>query len=267
MDAPALESIWMTRPIITLLTDFGSSDYYVSALKGTLLRLAPEARLVDVTHEATPGDVDEGAFLLGASHHHFPTGTVHLAVIDPGVGGHRRILAARTESAFFVAPDNGLLTYVLDSSEVRSVEASDLFLDAPGETFHGRDRFAPVAAYLAQGRPFADLGRLAGSPLQLDYAPPRRGDGYLEGRIVHIDRFGNLVTDIPSRWFPAGAEFDCRLGELRIRRWATHYAELAPGEAALIPGSLGTLEVSLNRERAADKSGIQRRKPIRIIFR
>ncbi|MCP4201343.1 MAG: SAM-dependent chlorinase/fluorinase [bacterium] len=257
------------QPVITLLTDFGTEDYYVGALKGTLLRLAPQALLIDITHQVSPGDIEEGAFLLGASHRHFPPGTIHLAVIDPGVGGHRRILAARGENAHFVAPDNGLLSYLLDGAEVRQVEAAEVFIDAPGETFHGRDRFAPVAAYLARGEPFEALGSPMKNPLQLDHEPPKRREGSLEGRIVHIDRFGNLVTDIPSRWFPDDRvpEFECRLPGLEIRRWATHYAELAPGEAALIPGSLGTLEVSLNQESAAAKSGITRKQTLRISFR
>lgn len=256
-------------PIITLLTDFGTRDYYVGALKGTLLRLAPSARLVDVSHDVAPGDVDEGAFLLGATHRHFPAQTVHLAVVDPGVGGHRRILAARTAAALFVAPDNGLLSYLLDDAEVRSVERRELFLDAPGETFHGRDRFAPMAAYLARREPFEGLGPIAEAPLRLDYEPPSRGDHRLEGRIVHIDRFGNLVSDIPTSWFPAGGKqlFECLLPGLEIRRWATHYAELAPGEAALIPGSLGTLEISLNLGSAAERTGVARGQALCIDFR
>ncbi len=241
----------------------------MGALKGTLLRLAPQALLIDITHQVAPGDVEEGAFLLGASHRHFPPGTTHLAVIDPGVGGHRRILAARTKNAQFVAPDNGLLSYLLDEAEVRQVQSAELFIDAPGETFHGRDRFAPVAAYLARGESFGSLGPAIESPLQLDHEPPRRGKDFLEGRIVHVDRFGNLVTDIPSRWFPddRATEFECLLPGLAIRRWASHYAELAPGEAALIPGSLGTLEISLNQESAAAKSGIGRDQTLRIDFR
>src|SRR5689334_12631374 len=148
-------------PILTLLTDFGTADYYVAAVKGTVLRLAPGTTLVDVSHQVPPGDVETAAFLLAAAAPAFPQGTVHLAVVDPGVGSDRRILVVRTASAFFVAPDNGLLTPVLGGAvAVRAVERSDLFLPSPGQTFHGRDRFAPVAAWLLRGGDDCDVAEL-----------------------------------------------------------------------------------------------------------
>ncbi len=257
----------MSSGVVSLLTDFGTTDYYVGALKGTLLRLAPDSRIVDVSHEVDPGDVEEGAFLLGASHRHFPRGTVHLAVVDPGVGGHRRILACSTGTDFFVAPDNGLLSYVLDGAEVRSVEAQELFLDAPGETFHGRDRFAPVAAYLARGESFTKLGPVAENPLRLAIGPPQRDGNGLSGTVVHVDRFGNLISDIPSRWLTDDRRFVCRIGALEVTRMVSHYAALEPDEVALLPGSLGTLEVSMNRRSLADSLTLGRREPIRIDFR
>src|SRR3954471_22688326 len=144
--------------LLTLLTDFGTADYYVAAVKGTILRLAPGTALVDVGHEVPPGDVEAAAFLLGAAAPSFPDGTVHLAVVDPGVGSDRRILAVRSPAALFVAPDNGLLTPVLEAAvAVHSVERGDLFLSGPGQTFHGRDRFAPVAAWLVRGEGVARL--------------------------------------------------------------------------------------------------------------
>src|SRR4051812_13619730 len=141
--------------LLTLLTDFGTADYYVAAVKGTVLRLAPGTTLVDISHQVPPGDVEAAAFLLAAAAPSFPDGSVHLAVVDPGVGSGRRILAARTASGLFLAPDNGLLGPLLEDAdaarELRAVERSDLFLTAPGATFHGRDRFAPVAAWLLRG--------------------------------------------------------------------------------------------------------------------
>ncbi len=230
--------------VLTLLTDFGTADYYVAAVKGVVLRLAPGTVIVDIGHEVPPGDVAAGAFLLAASVPWFPAGTVHLAVVDPGVGSGRRILAARLPGGFLVAPDNGLLTPLLGpEAAVRAVERSDLFLPGPGATFHGRDRFAPVAAWLLRGEPFAALGPEVSDAVRLPGEPPRRDAGLLAGRVLHVDRFGNLVTDIPSDWLPPGpcrAEVD---GHATGRR-AGHYAELPPGEAAVLPGSLGTLELA-----------------------
>jgi S-adenosylmethionine hydrolase len=233
-------------PILTLLTDFGTGDYYVAAVKGTVLRLAPGATLVDVSHQVPPGDVETASFLLAAAAPSFPAGTVHLAVVDPGVGSGRRILAVRTAEALFLAPDNGLLTPFLDGAEVRSVENSDLFLPSPGQTFHGRDRFAPVAARLLreEGR-LEELGPEVTDPVRLSAPAPVRLPGRISGRVVHVDRYGNLVTDLPAAWLPDGpcrAEVDGHAASRRV----THYAEIPPGEAAMLPGSLGTVELSLN---------------------
>ena len=239
--------------LLTLLTDFGTADYYVAAVKGVVLRLAPGAVIVDVGHEVAAGDVEGGAFLWRAAVRWFPEGAVHLGVVDPGVGSGRRILAARGAGGYFVAPDNGLLAPFLDEPgfEVRVVEREDLFLGGPGATFHGRDRFAPVAAWLLRGEAFEELGPVVGDPVRLAEAPPRREGGRLTGRVIHVDRFGNLVTDIPSDWLPPGP---CRaaVGGHATARRATHYAEVPVGEAALLPGSLGTLELAVNGGRLAD---------------
>ncbi|HEY0511276.1 MAG TPA: SAM-dependent chlorinase/fluorinase [Thermoanaerobaculia bacterium] len=249
--------------LLSLLTDFGTGDYYVAAVKGTVLRLAPGTALVDVSHQVPPGDVETAAFLLAAAVPSFPAGTVHLAVVDPGVGSGRRILAVRTPAALFVAPDNGLLGAFLDGldgAEVRSVERSDLFLAGPGQTFHGRDRFAPVAAWLLRGGRMDELGPEIGDPVRLPAAPPRRAPGRISGRVIHIDRYGNLVTDIPAGWLPAGP---CRAevggsAACATSRRVTHYAEIPAGEAAMLAGSLGTLELSLNGEDLARRWSVAR---------
>lgn len=252
--------------ILTLLTDFGTEDYYVAAVKGTVLRLAPGTDLVDVSHQVPPGDVETAAFLLAAAAPAFPAGTVHLAVVDPGVGSGRRILAARTREAWFVAPDNGLLTPVLSAAvSVRSVERHDLFLPGPGHTFHGRDRFAPVAAWLLRGEPETELGPEIGDPKRLPSPPPRREPGRLAGRVIHVDRYGNLVTDIPAGWLPPGpcrAEVDGRAATRRV----SHYAEIPAGEAALLPGSLGTVELSLNGDDLARRWQIGRGAAVEILW-
>lgn len=252
-------------PILTLLTDFGLTDYYVAAVKGTVLRLAPGTALVDISHDVAAGDVETAGFLLAAAFPSFPVGTVHLAVVDPGVGSERRILAARTSTGWLLAPDNGLLTPLLDRAvEVRSVEKGDVFLTSPGQTFHGRDRFAPVAAWLLRGEAFEDLGPVIEDPVRLPIEPPRREPDRLVGRIAHVDRYGNLVTDIPSAWIPEGP---CRaeVGGQTTSHRVTCYAEIPAGEAALLAGSLGTIELSLNGESLARQWNVARGMTVRIV--
>ena len=249
--------------VLTLLTDFGTRDYYVAAVKGTVLRLAPGTQIVDLSHEVAPGDVAGASFLLAAAAPAFPAGTLHLAVVDPGVGGERHIVAVETPGGRFLAPDNGLLTPWLDRATARRVERPDLYLPAPGSTFHGRDRFAPAAAFLLSGGQAGDLGPVLERPVRLVAAPPRREPRRLSGRVVHVDRFGNLVTDIPSAWLPEGA-IEARVGRRTVRRRASHYACLAPGEAALLPGSLGTLELAANGDDLARRWGVGRGAPVEI---
>jgi S-adenosylmethionine hydrolase len=244
-------------PLLTLLTDFGLEDYYVAAVKGTVLRLAPGSQLVDVSHKVPPGDVETAAFLLAAALPSFPAGTIHMAVVDPGVGTNRRILAACTAGgsahppSWIVAPDNGLLTFLLPSlASVRAVERSDLFLAAPGQTFHGRDRFAPVAAWLLRGEGGEELGPEIADAVRLTVEAPRREPGGIRGRVAHVDRYGNLVTDIPWSWLPVAPPPVVEVGSAPASHWSdrsvTYYAEIPPGETAFLPGSLGTVELSMN---------------------
>ncbi|HSS75885.1 MAG TPA: SAM-dependent chlorinase/fluorinase [Thermoanaerobaculia bacterium] len=261
----------MPTGLLTLLTDFGTADYYVAAVKGTILRLAPGTAIVDISHEVPPGDVETAAFLLGAAAPSFPEGTVHLAVVDPGVGSSRRMLAVRTPAARFVAPDNGLLTPVLGGAvAVHSVERSDLFLAGPGQTFHGRDRFAPVAAWLLNGGGEAELGPEIGDPVRLPAPSPQRQPGRISGRVVHVDRYGNLVTDIPASWLPPGpcqAEVNGgKAGGRVASKRVGHYAEIPAGEAALLTGSLGTVELSLNGDDLARRWGVARGAAVTIVW-
>ena len=254
-------------PILTLLTDFGTGDYYVAAVKGTVLRLAPGTTLVDVSHLVPSGDVETGAFLLAAAAPSFPEGTVHLAVVDPGVGSTRRIMAVRTPAAWLVAPDNGLLTpFFHRALTVRSVEREDLFLPGPGQTFHGRDRFAPVAAFLLRGGAGEELGPQVVDPRRLPLEPPRREPGRLMGRVAHVDRYGNLVTDIPASWLP-GRPCRFEVAFHSTGSFVSHYAEIPPGEAAALPGSLGTVELSLNGDDLARRWGVARGAPVHVTWR
>ncbi len=257
--------------VVTLLTDFGLADYYVAAVKGTLLRLAPGCRPVDLSHEIPAGDVAAAADLLAAAAPTFPADTIHLAVVDPGVGGGRRILAARAGGQRFVAPDNGLLGPLLDAPGARawSVEREELFLPSPGATFHGRDRFAPVAAALGRGETPESLGPEIDDPVRLAEEPPRRrlegGAPVLEGRVRRVDRFGNLVTDLPAAWLTElGTPGRVEVAGREVRRWVSHYAELAPGEAGALVGSLGTVELSLPGESLAARWRVARGASVRI---
>jgi S-adenosylmethionine hydrolase len=262
--------------LLTLTTDFGLADWYVAAVKGVVLGLAPGTQIVDLSHEVPPGDVETAAFLLAAAAPAFPAGTVHLAVVDPGVGSARRILAAASADALFLAPDNGLLTPFLPPAQaavVRAADRPDLWRPAPDggdRTFHGRDRFAPLAAALLRGEPFSALGPEIADPRLLPGTAPRQEGDLLRGRVVHVDRFGNLVTDIPAAWLPA-VPFEATIGDttpalLRVTRRVTHYCELGPGEPGLLAGSLGTIEISLDGANLALLWQVRRGALVRIVL-
>lgn len=251
-------------PVLTLLTDFGLDDYYVAAVKGTLLRLAPGTTLVDISHGVPPGDVETGAFLLGAATKTFPAGSVHLAVVDPGVGSNRRMLAAEASGSYYVGPDNGLLTAVLEGGEVRQIDRPDLYLPSGGQTFHGRDRFAPAAAYLLRGEPLDRLGPPVDDAVRLSLPEASRNGGEVLGRIAQIDRFGNLVTNIPSGWLEGGYAA-AKIGSNTVTVRATHYDELEEGLPGILPGSLGTLELSLKGESLARRWRIRKGEPVRLV--
>ncbi|HYG62530.1 MAG TPA: SAM-dependent chlorinase/fluorinase [Thermoanaerobaculia bacterium] len=254
--------------LLTFLTDFGLTDYYVAAVKGTVLRLAPGTQIVDISHDVPPGDIATGAFLLGAAVPSFPIGTVHLAVVDPGVGSRRRLLAARTPFGGWVGPDNGLFTPLLADARVHSVERAGLFLPGPGQTFHGRDRFAPIAAWLLRGEPIEELGPEVADPVRLTGDPPRRSSGELRGRVIHVDRYGNLVTDIPAGWLPAEASgLRAEAGGHTATRFVAHYQQIPSGEAALLSGSLGTLELSLNGADLSRAWGVARGQEVSVTWR
>jgi S-adenosylmethionine hydrolase len=265
-------------PLLTLLTDFGLSDYYVAAVKGTVLRLAAGTQVVDISHEVEPGNVVRAAFLLGAAAPSFPAGTVHLVVVDPGVGTSRRIVAAEAGGFLLLGPDNGVLTPLLDGATIRSVERDDLFLPGPSATFHGRDRFAPVAAFLLRGGRAEELGPVISDAVMLEGARSRRETGLLSGTVIHIDRFGNLVTDIPASWLPpaaaaaAGGEplpvsppaIVARVGSHTASRLAANYTQIPRHEAAVMVGSSGTLELALQGENLARRWGVATGAPVQV---
>jgi len=236
--------------VITLLTDFGEQDSYVAEMKGVLLRCAPAANLVDITHAVAAGDVAGGQYLLARSWRQFPAGTVHLAVIDPGVGTARRALAVSHGGHFFVGPDNGLLTPVLDG-------AVTIQLPVPPEaapTFHGRDVFAPAAAALAGGAEIASLGPVVADPVVRPLSAPRPDGTFTVGSVVHVDRFGTLITDIPAPAL-AGVSVVVVGGEAPVPLGQT-FADVASGELVAFIGSGGTLEIAARDRSAAQAIGV-----------
>ena len=234
--------------IIALLTDFGTRDPYAAAMKGVIASLC-DARIEDLSHDVPPFDVWAGAFFLRAVVPYWPTGTIFVVVVDPGVGTSRRILAMEREGRTFLAPDNGVLSLVAAPPAV-SIENDALFLRNGSTTFHGRDRFAPVAAALANGMPLRELGPRVDTIVTLDYTPPSYDCAAAEGTIVAIDRFGNLVTDIETARLPF-ARFAARAGAHTIARTARAYGEAGDGPF-LITGSTGCIEISIANASAAD---------------
>jgi S-adenosylmethionine hydrolase len=241
------------QPIITLLTDFGISDSYVAEMKGVLLSGAPNATLVDVSHALMPGDVRSAAYILGRTWHRFPPGTVHLSVVDPGVGSSRAALALGSQDHYFVGPDNGLFTPVLHDTAVEPVALAT----PPGAspTFHGRDLFAPAAAALARGDGLSSLGRpFAGMPERLAYTLPRLEGKVVMGEIVYVDRFGSLITNLESDQVSSHARVeieDLDLGPLRRT-----FSDVAPGGLVAYVGSGGAVEIAVRNGSAARRLGI-----------
>ena len=243
----------MNEPIITLLTDFGLADHYVAAMKGVILGICPRARLVDITHQITPFSIPQGAYTLAQAWRYFPKGTVHLAVVDPGVGSARRAMAAEIDGHRFVAPDNGLLTMVLASggnAKLREITVRRYFRDPVSNTFHGRDIFAPVAAHLAAGLALAKTGKPISDPVMGGFAKPvQLADNQWRGAVLSVDTFGNIVTNFDSATFHEVARrpFSLKLASRALTGYAATYRSAPAKKPFIIPGSSGYLEVSINQ--------------------
>jgi hypothetical protein len=260
--------------LITLLTDFGAADYFVGALKGAILSVNARAQIVDITHEIPAHDVRAGAFTLLAAYESFPPGTIHVAVVDPGVGSARRPLLVSTRRYFFVGPDNGLFSYVCERErDARAYQlTNEKFFRAPvSATFHGRDIFAPVAAALSNNVPPETFGAFVADPVRLaPLAPAREAGAAWSATIINVDRFGNLVTNI-TRQEVAGAEFAKGL-RLEIngreinsfRRFYAEGADAAAGELFAIWGSAGFLEIAAERASAASLLSVERGQRVRV---
>jgi S-adenosylmethionine hydrolase len=249
------------RSLITLLTDFGDRDWFVATMKGVILSIHPDVHIVDLSHQIAPHQINDAGYFLKSCYREFPEGTVHVVVVDPGVGSARRAIAVKSERHFFLAPDNGVLTYIFDDEqpvEVREIDQPKFRRESPGHTFDGRDLFAPAAARLAQHEPFESYGPVIENYRTFSIPQPRWEHTALVGEIVYVDRFGNLISNLTqqhlgeARSVAMGRQLSIRIGERIIEGLVSSYSEgMAEKPSALI-NSDGKLEVFLKEASAAD---------------
>lgn len=265
----------MARSIITLTTDFGLTDHYVGTMKGVILNINPEAALVDICHDIRPYDLLEGAFAISQAYRYYPPRTIHVIVVDPGVGSARRPLLVSADNHYFIAPDNGVLSLVYGRAEdlmVRHITASHYFLEPLSQTFHGRDIFAPTAGWLSRqvepekfGEPVTDFVRFTAPQ------PKKINERLLKGVVLRVDRYGNLVTnltpaDVPELFNDNPPQFKIVVGKSEVSRMKTNYSQGAPGEVFAILGSSGYLEVSANRGSAAQTLSVGKGAEVGVVF-
>jgi hypothetical protein len=247
--------------IITLTTDFGLADHYVGVMKGVIATIHPSARTVDISHGVRPHCVPEGAFRIAQAYRFFPPGSVHLVVVDPGVGSSRRAIAALAAGHYFVAPDNGVLSQVFERelAFIREIDVERYERKPVSRTFHGRDIFAPVSARLSRGTPFEEIGAPIHDAVLLPATAPVEVDpGHWRGRVLNVDRFGNVVTSFELGWLAGRTEGFCMaVGKIEVRRLVESYALSLGEEPFLIEGSSGYLELSINRHSAAARAGVK----------
>lgn len=231
--------------MIALLTDFGTKDYFVGAMKGVILSINREAKIVDITHEIEPQNIAAASFNLRACYKNFPEKTIFVAVVDPGVGSNRKAILVETNKYFFIAPDNGLLSFVFNEEadfKVYELTNEKFFAENISQTFHGRDVFAPVAAHLSNGVPPSEFGLQTNNFVRLNEAQPSKNDaGKIVGTIIYIDKFGNLVTNLTKEHLPEN--FVLEIGVVKIGNLKNYFAEAETGEILTIFGSAGFLEI------------------------
>jgi len=263
------------RPIVTLTTDFGISDHFVGTLKGVILDIAPDAEIIDISHAVQAFDVLDGALTISQAYSYFPARTVHMVVVDPGVGTARRPIIASTDLYHFVAPDNGVLSLVYGREErlrVLNVSAQHYFREPISNTFHARDIFAPVAAYLAKGVDSDKFGEEIDDYVRFNSPKPKAiNSETLRGVVLKVDRFGNLITNItpqdaPMLFAEQPPAFKIVIGKQEVTEMKTSYAEGGPNEIFGILGSMGFLEIATNRGPAAQVLGVGKGSDVSIIL-
>ena len=255
----------MSNPIITLTTDYGTSDHLAGVLRGVILKILPNATVVDISHNVVPMDLLDGALTIGSAYKYFPPRTVHLVVVDPGVGTQRRPILVSGDQHFFVAPDNGVLSLVYDREEsvkVRHITAEHYFLSPVSDTFHGRDIFAPVAAWLAKTYQSEVFGDEITDFVRFTLPRAKPNGTALKGVVLRVDAFGNLMTNLTAEDLPAtmaaAGKIKLRIGNAQIEKLAQTFAQGAAGEPVALVGSSGFVEVAVNKGHAARTLGAQR---------
>ncbi len=250
----------MQQKLITLLSDFGLKDPYVAEMKAVILGKCPEAQIVDISHEISKFDIRMGAFVLASAAPYFPRGTVHIAVVDPGVGTKRRPLIVESKHSFFVGPDNGVLMLAALKQRVQHVyviEKTECMLPKVSKTFHGRDLFAPAAAYIATSHAASEVGKEVKSYVMPDFAKPRLKKNTVVGEVLHVDDFGNIITNVSTEMFKEtgirkGKSIKVEIGRASVTlRLCSSYGDVSVGEALAVIGSHGFLEISVNQGSAA----------------
>ena len=260
--------------IITFTTDFGMTEHYVGTMKGVILNINPSVHLVDISNLVQSYDVLDGALAISQSYRYFPANTIHLVIVDPGVGTSRRPLLVRTEKHFFIAPDNGVMSFVYEAEErleVRHITAEHYFLQPMSNTFHGRDLFAAVAGWLSKGIESSSFGEVITDYVRFAAPKPKpTGPNTIKGVVLKVDKFGNMITnirpqDLPQLFEPE-ARFRIIIGKAEITRMKTAYAQGTPGETFAILGSLGYLEIATNRGMAARMVGADKGSDVGVVM-
>ncbi|HVB87256.1 MAG TPA: SAM-dependent chlorinase/fluorinase [Candidatus Dormibacteraeota bacterium] len=255
----------MARPIITLTTDFGTGDYFVGAMKGVILSINPDVTIVDITHNVLPHDVLDGALTIGNAYKYFPPKTIHVVVVDPGVGTTRRPLLVAGDQHYFIGPDNGVFSSVYDQTEalhVWNVISEHYFRQPVSNTFHGRDIFAPVAAWLTKSWQTSAFGEVITDFVRFGLPKPKVNGNIVKGVVLRVDHFGNLITNLTPADVPALAEaegkFTIKAGNGQITKMVPTFSQAAPGEAVGVIGSTGHIEIAVNKGSASKALGAAR---------
>ena len=256
---------------LTLTTDFGLQDYYVSAMKAVILKQAPDVRFVDISHDIPPQDIMAGAWILKNSAMLFPPGTVHLVVIDPGVGTPRKPIALHIDDQFFVGPDNGIFSLLTEEYDFEAVELTNhaYWRSETSSTFHGRDIFAPVAAHLFNGVPLDDLGKPLDALENYRWAVPIADKDGIQGWIIHIDKFGNLVTNIPAHLIEdvtSGKSAKLYVGNTILDEITHTFGSVPEGEPVAYIGSAGMLEIAINKGDAHEMLGVHKGAQVSLVL-
>jgi len=262
----------MNREVITLITDFGTRDGYTGIMKGVILKINPLVRLVDISHEVSPHDIFEAGFILKNSYRYFPEGSIHLVVVDPGVGSKRRAILVEAGDHFFIGPDNGVFTFIYESEKIKKVvELTNkrYFLPHISNTFHGRDIFAPAAAYLSKGTPLEDLGTIFNDVVRFDIPKPETERGIIKGVVLHVDRFGNLISNIPEvlfRELVGKGIYEISIGGKVLGDIKGSYSEVKKEQTLALFGSSGYLEISVRGRDAQEKLKVNKGSEIKVLY-